>query len=92
MAQELHLPVVDARLRYKRPARFDDILIVETSIGEMGRASLRFDYQIVRQAPDGVMDLVCEGSTKLACVDNSHRLKRIPKEVIAVLQAPELGS
>ena len=90
MAQQLHLAVVDARLRYRHPAHFDDILIVETSIGEMGRARLRFDYRVSRAAPDGTMDSVCEGSTKHACVDNAQKLRRIPKEVIAALEAPEI--
>ncbi len=89
MAREIHLPVVDAHLRYRKPARFDDLLIVDTSIGQMGRASLRFDYRVSREASDGTLERVCEGSTKLACVDNSHRLRRIPKEVIAALEAPE---
>ena len=89
MARQIHLPVVDAHLKYRRPVQFDDILIVETRIGEMGRASLRFGYRVFRKAPDGTLDLVCEGSTNLACVDNAHKLRRIPKEVIAALEASE---
>ncbi len=91
MAEQIHLPVVDARLKYRRPARFDDLLIVDTTIGQMGRASLRFDYRVSREAADGTLELVCEGSTRLACVDNAHRLRRIPERVITALEASELA-
>ena len=35
--------------RYWTPARFDDVLIVETKILEVGGASVRFGYRITRQ-------------------------------------------
>jgi acyl-CoA thioester hydrolase len=80
----LHLPVVDAQIKYRAPARFDDELLVETTLGEMRAASIRFEYRIRR----GEKVLV-EGSTRLACVDASHSLKRLTDEMIAVLQSPE---
>jgi acyl-CoA thioester hydrolase len=46
----LVLPVVEAHLDYKKPARYDDLLGVETTIGKLGRASVRFDYRVVRYA------------------------------------------
>jgi len=84
-AQEIHLPVVDATLRYRAPARFDDLLTVETRLAELRWASVRFEYTVWRK------DLVlAEGATRLACVDTAHTVIRIPQRLLAVLAAGEL--
>src|SRR5579884_4038077 len=46
----VHLPVVEVSLKYKAPARFDDEIDVEVTLGEVGAASVRFDYRVVRAA------------------------------------------
>jgi acyl-CoA thioester hydrolase len=84
----LHLPVIETRIRYRAPAKFDDELDVETSLGELRIASLRFDYRVTRPA-DPTPTLVCEGSTTLACVNDAHAIRRFTEEMIAVLTAPE---
>ncbi len=60
----LQLPVVEARVRYLRPARLDDLLDVTLLMGCVGRASFEFDYEVTR---DG--ELLVTGWTRLACVD-----------------------
>jgi acyl-CoA thioester hydrolase len=80
----MHLPVVEADLRYKRAARFDDALAVDTWVGALGRASVRFDYRIALAAsPDAA---VCEGTTLLACVDAALRPRRLPREIEALFR------
>jgi acyl-CoA thioester hydrolase len=80
----MHLPVVDASVRYRAPARFDDVLAVETVLTQLRSLSLRFVYRIAR---DGA--LLAEGSTRLACVDAHHRLTRFPADVLSVLTSAE---
>src|SRR5271155_5601112 len=41
----MHLPVVEANVRYRAPARFDDVLHVETSLVQLRALSLRFAYR-----------------------------------------------
>ncbi len=77
---ELMLPVVEAHVSYRAPARYDDLLAVETSLAEMKRASARFDYRIVR---DG--DVVATGHTLHACIDAGGRVKRMPRELVEKL-------
>lgn len=86
--QGLHLRVVEARVRYRRTARFDERLVVETRLGEHTRVTVRFDYRIFREGASPE-ELVTEGHTLLACVDDKHAPRRIPDEVLAVLRAPE---
>jgi acyl-CoA thioester hydrolase len=46
------LPVLEAHCRYAVPARYDDLLVIETAVIERRRAAVRFGYRIVRR-PDG---------------------------------------
>lgn len=82
--QGIHLPVVETRLRYRKAARFDDALVVETTCALVTRVTVRFDYRILR---DGT--LLCEGDTLLACVGNDLLPKRIPPTMVEVFRSPE---
>ena len=80
--QGIHLAVVELKLRYRAPARFDDELDVEAKLAEAGAASVRFDYRMVRTT-DSV--LCVEGSTRLACVDDRGALRRFSDEMVQSL-------
>lgn len=56
----LNLPVVEAKCRYKHPARYDDEVTVRTWIAQMRTSLLRFQYALVRKS-DG--RLLAEGET-----------------------------
>jgi acyl-CoA thioester hydrolase len=87
-AQGLHLPVVELEVQYRSPARFDDELEIETTLGELRVASLRFDYRVLR--PGQPEPVVCaEGSTRLACINDRHALRRFTPEMIDVLTRAE---
>ena len=45
-AQGVLLPVVEARLKYLRPARLDDLLDVSLEVESLGPASFAFDYEV----------------------------------------------
>ncbi len=82
--QGVHLPVVETHLRYRKAARFDDELVVETTCALVTRVTVRFDYRILR---DGT--LLCEGDTLLACVGEDLSPKRIPSTMAEVFRSPE---
>ena len=73
--QGVNFPVVEVTCRYMQSARYDDVVRIETELAEIGRASLRFEYRILREA-DGC--LLATGTTKHACLDRSGRVQRIP--------------
>ena len=62
LEQGIVLPVVEARLKYLRAARVDDLLTVEARLVSVGPASFAFDYEITRE--DGL--LLVTGWTRLA--------------------------
>ncbi len=86
-ARGLHFPVVDAKLRYRRPAHFDQLLVVETRVSKLTRVTLEFSYDVVRISDDV---LLAQGSTLLACVDQSHKPVRIPADLAGCIEGPEL--
>jgi len=69
-------PVIEARLRYRAPARYDDELDVRTTLGSLEGVRVRFDYEIVRRR-DGVV--LATGSTEHAAVDRRGRPHRLPR-------------
>jgi len=79
-----HLPVVETSLQYRAPAHFDDVLDIETRIAELRSVSMRYEYRITRETV-----LIAEGITRLACVDNSHKLHRFTDDMLAVLTSGE---
>jgi len=79
-----HMPVIEAHLEYKRAARFDDELVIETRLGALTRVTVRFDYTVLRGE-----ELLVRGHTTLACVDDAHKPRRIPEDVALLLQVAE---
>lgn len=84
----VHLPVVDAELKYRAPARFDDELTIETTLSKLRSVSLEYTYRITRRSDE---TFIAQGSTRLACVDDAHKLLRIPDDIRAVLLAAEVS-
>ena len=85
----LMLPVVEAHIRYRRPARYDDELAIYAAITEVRGASARFVYEI-RRLPDG--ESLVDGHTVHACIDADGRVARIPTELRAALGSPNRPS
>ena len=74
------LPVVDASCRYRAPARFDDLLVIETAITGASRITVSFTYRILRQD-----EVLAEGSTTHACLSREGRPTRLPPSVRALI-------
>ena len=59
----VHLPVVEAYVKYVKPARLDDLLEITSRVSERRRASFRFTYEIRNEARESV----ATGFTRHAC-------------------------
>ena len=73
-AQGYFLVIARAQVRYHRPARYDDLLVLRTTVVRATGARIEHRYQLFRD-----QELVAEGETTLACVDREGRLQRIPE-------------
>lgn len=80
----LGLPVVEAKLRYRAAARFDDLLEVETWISRASRASVWFDSVIRRGG-----EVIHEASVRCACASfDEGTIRSIPEELLACCLEP----
>ncbi|HMP81388.1 MAG TPA: thioesterase family protein [Verrucomicrobiota bacterium] len=80
--QDVIFPVVEARLRYKFMARYDDVLTIEVWPTEVGRVRLNFGHRIVNQ--DGKLIMECE--TFHACTRIDGKPRPLPAELAAVMR------
>jgi acyl-CoA thioester hydrolase len=78
--------VSETALKYHRPARLDDELLVTARLLESGRASLTIEQQAWRKTA-GAPELLCEGAIRIGWV-SAVRMKpeRIPSSILEALQ------
>ncbi|MEZ6122577.1 MAG: thioesterase family protein [Planctomycetaceae bacterium] len=72
----LFLVVASVSVRYRKPARYDDLLTLVTRISRQTPARIEHHYELLR---DG--ELLCSANTVLACVDRNGHLQRIPERI-----------
>jgi acyl-CoA thioester hydrolase len=78
----LMLPVHDLSVRFHKPAFYDDLLTVRTTIGTMPSVRIRFDYEVRNE--EGV--LLTEAATTLVFIDRAtNRPCRAPAELLEKL-------
>jgi acyl-CoA thioester hydrolase len=72
-----------ADLRFLRPARLDDLLIVTAGIDKTSRTSIDFSQQVARAQDDVVC---CSGTVNVACIGaESMRPTRIPDVLLRAM-------
>jgi acyl-CoA thioester hydrolase len=79
--------VTETSIRYHRPARLDDELIVTATLIEKGRASLIIGQQALLKSERAPV-LLCEGTIRIGWVDAaSLKPARIPANILDRLEA-----
>jgi acyl-CoA thioester hydrolase len=73
--QGVYLPASEVFCKYHASARYDDVIIIETSVEFLKRASIQFAYRL-RRKEDGA-ELVT-GWTLHAFVDGEGKIVRVP--------------
>jgi acyl-CoA thioester hydrolase len=74
--RDLHLPVIEASCRYRRSARYDDLLSLRCAARPLAGVRLRMDYEIL--ADD---ELLAEGHTLHAFTDGTGKPVRPPRDI-----------
>ena len=72
----IFLPVSESHCKYSTPARYDDILVIETSLDTKLKAGMKFDYTIYKE--DG-RTIIAKGYTIHPCVNGNGKVVRPPK-------------
>jgi acyl-CoA thioester hydrolase len=71
------IAVVEVTARYKAPARYDDELIVRTTLAGVRGSIVRFRYAVVRAADEL---LLCEGETVHLVIDREMKRREMPQK------------
>ena len=79
-----YLPVTRVYCHYHLPAHYDEIVLVETRIAYLKRASIKFTYLIWDESRE---NLLTEGYTIHACTDRDGKIIRVPSVI-----ADKIGS
>ena len=69
----LMMVVSEATCRYRAPAAYDDLLTLRTWVEQMGGASIKHGYEVIRE---GV--IIATGVTVVVCVDTEGKVRRLP--------------
>jgi acyl-CoA thioester hydrolase len=68
------LVLTKVEVKYKKPARYDDVLTVRTIVVKTTAVRIDHRYEVYRNG-----ELVAEGSSTLACVDRTGRPQALPE-------------
>lgn len=77
----LFFVVASVSIRYRQPARYDDLLRLQTILVKQGPVKLEHQYRLFRGE-----DLLAEGSSVLACVDSSGTVQPVPENLAELTQ------
>lgn len=68
--------VAKLEIKYKKPARYDDVLILRTTLENLSRAKMEFNYELVHENV-----LIATAATTLACVDKAGSIQPVPESI-----------
>jgi len=75
-AEGIFFVVAELRIKYRRPAFYDEELFLETTCSNVTAGKVEHTYELTRKAT-GL--LLAEGSTVLACVTAEGSIRRVPQ-------------
>ncbi|MBI1819233.1 MAG: acyl-CoA thioesterase [Nitrospirae bacterium] len=78
MGEGIVFTVVQCEIFYRSPARYRDILRIETWLTEATRTVLNFSYRIIEKKSG---KRIVEGNTKLVSVGLNGKVRRLPQEM-----------
>ena len=85
---DCHIAVVDVRCRYKSPARYDDEILMRTSLRNIRGPLMHFSYEVLR-ADDGT--LLAEGETTHIVVNAKFEKTALPEAYAKAFKAAVVG-
>jgi acyl-CoA thioester hydrolase len=68
------LVITRVQVRYRSPARYDDLLTLRTSVVRTTLVKIEHRYEVLR---DGLV--LAEGETTLGCVDRDGKVQQLPE-------------
>ena len=82
MANGIVFPITHVDCRYKSSAKFDDFILIETTLAEVSPVKMVFTYNVIKEV-DGV--LLATGSTQNVFTDNNGKIIRLSSKYYSKL-------
>ena len=79
----LYFVLVKIEVRYRRPARYDDLLSLKTEIARATPAKLEHHYCLMRESV-----VLTEANSVIACVNRAGEVQRIPEDLVGLTTLP----
>lgn len=80
-ARGVRLVVNEIRVRFRAPARYDELVVVRTRLAEAGRRRIVFHYDIEREGA-----LLAEGESVHLVAGSDGRARVLPEDLLALVQ------
>lgn len=74
--------VIRVDCRYRKPAKYDDLIRVKTRIDRVTAAKIVHEYEITRTNEAGAEEVLVDATVTLAVIDRSGTLQRVPQDLI----------
>ena len=74
----IYAVVVSAECKYRKPARFDDLLTVQTTLSKFTMVKIQYDYQMLRD-----QEVLAKGQVTVALVDGKGEVQRVPQWMLS---------
>jgi acyl-CoA thioester hydrolase len=84
MAEGILFPISDVSCHYRASAKFDDWIVIETTLVDLSKVKMVFNYRVLRQDDE---ILLATGSTKNAFADANGKIVRLPEKYFERLKA-----
>lgn len=81
--QGVYLAVSEVNIRYRLPARYDDLVRVRCWVRDLASRRVTFGYAVERSETG---ELLATAETTLISLTHQHTLTRIPEHICALLQ------
>ena len=80
---DVYLMIVETHCNYLAPARYDELLLLETWISHVGNKSVKFDYQVIRRDRSQVL---AKAHTVHVCTNKGGKSKPLPPDLKELLE------
>jgi acyl-CoA thioester hydrolase len=88
LEHQCHLPVVEASCRYKSPAHYDDLVLIETHVAGLRSSVIKFAYRLFCMGQDEAAPvLLADAETVHVVVDRSMRKCPLPEPYLPAIRA-----
>ncbi len=80
--RKIGFPIVEAFCIYRAPARYDDLLEIQTSIKEIREKSIKFNFDVYKK---GEEKFLANGYLTILAVDENWKPIKIPDDILNLL-------